>query len=133
RAVRGGEPAEGPERDGVVAPEHDRDVAFVGGRRDSARDSLAGVLDLGEKARLRIAGPSRFRDHRLDVPPVRALEPEPGEAVVQAGVANRGRAHVDTAAARAEVEGSPDDSELSFLHGGEGYSVRVIRSREGGP
>ena len=100
----GGEPAERPERDRVVAAQDDRDGAFLGRGRDATRNALAGVLDLGEEARTRVAGRGRLGDRGLDVAPVRALEPEPREAVVQARVADRGGPHVHAATAGAQVE-----------------------------
>src|SRR4029078_5723862 len=56
------------------------------------------------------------RDH---VPPCGELETERSQAVVQARVANRGRAHVHAAATGAQVERAADDCHLSLLHGEE--------------
>jgi hypothetical protein len=68
--VGGGKAAERPERDGVVAAEDDRDGAFLGHRRHTTGNALAGVLDLGEEACTRVSGRGRFRDRSLDVAPV---------------------------------------------------------------
>ncbi len=91
-------------------------LATAATRRGNA---LAGVLDLGEEASTRVAGRGRLRDHGLDVAPVRALEPETRQALVQARVADRRGPHVHAATAGAQVERATDDCDLSLVHGQE--------------
>ena len=51
RPVHGSEPSERPERDRVVAAEHERERAALRCFRNAARHELAGVVDLGQEPR----------------------------------------------------------------------------------
>ncbi len=87
-------------------------------RPTSRATRAARGLDLRQVARRRVRLLGRLEHGGLDVAPVEHLVAEALEAVVQAGVADRRRAHVDAAAARAEVERGADDRDLlARLHG----------------
>ena len=99
----------------MVAAEDDRRAPLLDRPGDRAGDPLAGLLDLVEEARLRAPARGRFRDDRVHVPPVIALDAELLETILEARVANRRRAHVDAAAPGAEVERGADDRRLPLL------------------
>ena len=63
---------------------------------------------------LRIADLRRLRHARLDVAPVDAGPAEPGDPLLQAGVADRRRAHVDAAAPGAEIEPGADQRDRPY-------------------
>src|SRR6185503_1006987 len=116
-AVARSKTAKCSESDGVVAAEDDRKAAVGHGCRDPLGHSGAGFLDLRKEARVRIATLGRLRCCGANVAQVLAFEPESQEALVEPRVTDRRRAHVHPSAARAEIQGSPDDRKLSFLHG----------------
>ncbi len=104
------------DRNGVVAAHYYGHETFAGGVRDATRDALAGLLDLAEEAGLRVALFRRLRDGDLDVAPVGDGEPESREPVIDPGVANRGRAHVDAAPPGTEIERRADDGQPPVGH-----------------
>ena len=114
RAVHPREACERPERDRVVAPEHERQLALRRRLRDHVRDTPAGLLDLPEEPRPLVAHRRGFGDRRFDVPAVDALVPEIGEPRVKARVADSRRTHVDAAAACSEIERCSDDGDPAF-------------------
>jgi hypothetical protein len=61
-----------------------------------------------------VADVRRLRDSRLDVPEVDRLEAELLDSRIEAGVADRRRAHVDAAAPRTEVESRADDRDPAW-------------------
>ena len=68
-----------------------------------------------EEARLRVPARRRLGDHCGDVPPVLARDPELLQPVLEPGVADRRRAHVDPAPPGAEIERGADDGRLPLL------------------
>src|SRR5262249_52717808 len=111
------EPAERPERDRVVAAEDERDRAVMGRLGNEFGDVAAGLPGLGEEPRMLVPGVDRFRHGGADVPTVVHLVSEPLDSVVQAGVADRGRAHVHASAPGAQVESGADDCDFwKWLH-----------------
>jgi hypothetical protein len=102
----------------VVAAEDDRESSSFCGLADAARDAGGDLLDLGEEARSRIALVGRLGDCDLDVPEIVYEQSESGQALVEAGVADRGGPHVDAAASCAEVESGPDDGDAPVGHAG---------------
>ena len=73
-----------------------------------------------EEPGLRAPARGRLGDGSVHVAPVLAVDPELLKPVLETRVADRGRTHVDTAAARAEIERSADDGRLSPLAVGHG-------------
>ena len=117
-AARMREPAECPERDGVVAAEHERQRVLLQRKPDQPRDAPARRLDLRQVAGTRVRLLGRFLHRRLDVAPVQDVVADPVEPVVKARVPDGGWPHVDAAATRAEVERCSDDRHLlSCGHG----------------
>ena len=106
------EPAERPHRDRVVAAEHERQRSLLERQLDEAGDAAARRLDLRQVARALVRLGRRLQHRRLDVAPVQAVVADPGQPLVQAGVADRRGAHVDAAPAGAEVERRTDDRDL---------------------
>ena len=117
RPVHAVQPAERPERDRVVAAEDDRNRPVAGGIRHELGDVSARLLDLRQEAGVLVAGVDGLRHRRADVAAVGVGIAEALDPGVEPGVADRGRAHVDTAAPGPEVEGGPDDRDLpAWLH-----------------
>ena len=106
------EPAERPQRDGVVAAEHERQRVLLERERDEPGDAAARGLDLGQVARARSVSSVASEHGSLDVAPVEDVVADRGEPVVEPRVADGRRTHVDAAAARAEVERGADDRDL---------------------
>ena len=120
--MRRREAAERPERDGVIAAEHERNRARARLLDDLRGDPLARRLDLRKKARALVAERRRLGHGRLDVPVVANRVAEALEPLLEARVANRRRPHVDAAPALPEVERRADDRDLALcarLHGAE--------------
>jgi len=116
----------------VVAAEHQRNKPFFTNAFDLGRDPRAGVQDLVEETRLLGAPRPRFRKDRLDVASILDIDPGAGEVSMQAGIADRRRAHVDAPAPCAEIESSSHDRHAYRRHGhtlfgdaGLGLHVRV--------
>ena len=112
--------SERAERDRMVAAQDDRRPLLADGTRDRSGDPLAGLLDLGEEAGLRVAARSRLGDGGRNVAPVGAAEPELLQPVVEVRVADGRRPHVDPAPARAQVECRPDDGDVPSIPVGHG-------------
>ena len=106
------EPAERSQRDGVVAAEHERQRVLLERERDEPGDAAARRLDLRQVARAGVRLLRRLQHGGLDVAPVEDVVADRVEPVVEPRVADRGRAHVDAAAAGAEVERGADDRDL---------------------
>ena len=114
RAMRLRHPDERAERDGVVAAEHERQRAAAGRSRDELREAVAEVEDLAEVAGVLVAHVRRLDDRRDDVAAVGDAHAElVRELLLEARVADRGRAHVDAAPPRAQVERGADDGDLA--------------------
>jgi len=114
RAADLGHPDEGAQRDRVVAAEDERQRSPFRRLHHQRRQAVAEVEDLCEIARVRVSHRGRLDDRRDDVarvgdPDVQLLR----ESLVEARIADRGRAHVHAAPPRAEVERSPDHSNLA--------------------
>ena len=105
------EPAERPERDRVVAAEHERQTALLDRAGDERGDLLAGGDDLGQEADPIVADGRGLGHCGLDVPPVRDGAAELGQPRLEPCVADRGRPHVDAAPSGAEVERRSDDGD----------------------
>ena len=113
-----GEAAERAERDRVVAAEDERQRVLIEREADEPCDPAAGRLDLGEVARALVGVLGRLEHGRLDVAPVEHVVAELAQPVVETGVADRGRPHVDAAASRPEIERGADDRDLlACCHG----------------
>ena len=109
--MRGGETAERPERDRVVATEHDRHIARAHRRLDQIGDRATRGQDLREIPGA-LVGERRGLGHgRRDVPTIRDDVPDRREPLDETRVADRGRPHVDATSALSEVEGSADDGD----------------------
>jgi hypothetical protein len=106
-------PDERAERDGMVAAEDERERAASRRRGDEARDLLADVEDLVEEARVLAADRFRLDDRRAHVSLVGDRDAELlRQVLLELRVADRRRAHVDAAPARAEVERRADHRDL---------------------
>jgi hypothetical protein len=82
--------------------------------RDESSDSFTRRLDLRKETSLLVAYGGGFGHGSLDVPAIDDLMAELSDPGGEAGVANRRRTHVNTAAAGAEVERRTDDGHLSL-------------------
>jgi len=102
------EPAERPQRDRVVAAQDERHETFVDRLRHELRDPLTGLLDLRKEPDTLVADGARLGNSRHDVTPVDTAPPELLDPRLEPRVADRRGAHVDAAAARAEVEWGTD-------------------------
>ena len=112
-AVHRRKAAERAERDGVVAAEHERDRAGARLLDHLRRDPGAGRLDLGQEPRPLVLHRRRLRHRGLDVPVVAHRVAEAREALLEPGVADGRRPHVDAAPALPEVERRADDGDLA--------------------
>ena len=83
----------------MVSSQDDREEVLPDCALDQPRDSLAGVLDLREEARLLVADCGRLGHRRLDVAQIDVLVAEIGDPSGQARVPNRRRTHVNTPSA----------------------------------
>src|SRR5205085_3894999 len=90
------------------AAEHERQVAVPARIVDERGDAPAGAQDRVEVPGVWVADLGRLRETDADVAPVGDATAEPLDPFVQAGVADRGRPHVDAATARAQVEPGTD-------------------------
>ena len=111
------EPAERPQRDRVVAPEHERDGSGRDRLTDEPGDPSAGLEDLGEVARALVAERGRLLHGGLHVAAVLDLVAKPAKPLFQTRVADRRRSHVDTATPLAEIERGADDRDSPPGHG----------------
>ena len=109
RPMQRGEGADRPDRDRVVASEHERRQAVLGRRAHLPGDPLARLPDLGEEPGIRVAGIRRLADLRVDVAPVVAGNAQRGKPLPESRVPDRRRSHVDPAAPCAEIELGADD------------------------
>ena len=129
RAARLRHPAERAHRDRVVAAEHERQVPLPDRLVDERGDPLARLLDRAEVAGVR-GRPRRSPRARptRDVAPVDDRPAERADALVEARVADRGRAHVDAAPALAQVERGADDRDRRSARSA-GVSCMFTRKR----
>jgi hypothetical protein len=105
----------------VVTTENERHVALAYRAGDAPGDAPARLLDLVEVAQPLVPDARRFRHGGRHISQVHAADAELAEPVRETRVANRGRAHVDTPAAGAQVEACPDHGHRRgrFLHAGD--------------
>ena len=108
----------------MVAAQHERQRAALGGLRHEPRQPVAEVEDLGEIPRVLVSHVGRLDDRRDDVADV--VDPHAEllrKLLMEARVADGGRPHVDAAPPRAEVERCADHVDLA--HG-------VLNAHNGG-
>ena len=112
--ARTGDRADG---DTVVATEHQRHAALA----EAAFDFLAQGFTRREDRRLvtQLAGADLLglRNHHVDVAAVDDLVSQRFEPLLEFRDAYRGRAHVNAAAARAEIHGNADNFDVALLGG----------------
>jgi hypothetical protein len=96
----------------VVASKDERERTAPRRVRHTTGYELARVVDLGQKARSLVAQSGRLGDSRLHIAFVSNLVAQALESLLETGIADRRRAHVDTAAALAKVERGADDGDL---------------------
>jgi hypothetical protein len=99
-------------RDRVVAAEHDGQASLSEHAVDGVAHGLAGVADLLQVLHVGIAGVVGLLDEDLDVAAVGHLVAERTHAGMDVRHPERGRAHVHSTAAGAEVEGHSDEGDL---------------------
>jgi hypothetical protein len=98
----------------VVAAENERHRPTCCGLRNEHCQPIAEVEDLLEIPGALVALRGRLHDRRDDVADVDDAHPELlGELLVEPGVADRGRTHVDAAAPGSEVERRADHGDLA--------------------
>jgi hypothetical protein len=129
----------GPDGDGVIPAEHERELAVGDGLRDRLREAPADRPRLVEELRAALDGFARvgvafLRSRNREVPAVRARESHPLQLVGQAGVPDRRGPHVHAAPVRAEVHRHADDA-CCPVHGspstaGEKSTVSGRRTRK---
>ena len=110
-----GDACRGSHGDGVVAAENQRHQIFVERFANDFREALAGFGNFLEIFRAFLAVVLLFGLRNLDVADVFHLPAELLQARLQAGDAQRGRAHVHAAAAGAQVHRHTDDADF-FRH-----------------
>ena len=91
----------------MIAPEHDGHGPLAQDPVHLVAHDLAGVPDLRQVLQARVAGVARLLDEDVDVPAVRHFVAERAHAGMDLRHPERGRAHVHTAAAGAQVQGTP--------------------------
>ena len=124
----GGEAGERPDRDRVVAAEHERPRALAHRLLDQRRELRAGLEDLRQVPRPLVDERERLGLRRDDVAAVGDGEADLGQPLLEPCVPDRRRAHVDAAPGLAEVERRADDRD-GTLHGAEPYLGRGARAR----
>ena len=107
-------PASVPEPDRVIAAQHEREASRGASAATRAASVAACREDLGEEAHVGVVDLERLRLRRRDVAAVDDVAPEAGEPLLESGVAERRRAHVDAAPALAEIERRADDRDLTL-------------------
>jgi hypothetical protein len=101
----------------VVSTEDEWQQRLAARMLDLRRHPAAGLEDLVEEAGPLGAARLGLREGRLHVAAVLDVDPCAGEALTEAGVANRRRAHVDAPPPGAEVESRSDDRNSLRRHG----------------
>ncbi len=124
RLSRGGcEAGERPHGDRVVAAEHERPGALPHRPLHQRRELGAGVEDLRQIPCPLVDDRECLGLRRHDIASIRDGEADLRQALLEPGVPDRRRAHVDAAPGLAEVEGRTDDRD-GTLHGAEPYLGR---------
>ena len=111
----------------MVAAQHDRRLFVAAGLCDELRNAVAELEDRAQEACALVTLVHRFGDRRRDVAEVHRFDAERvAEMLVETRVADRGRAHVDAAAAGSEVERRADQGHpaLRWLHA-HGHKANV--------
>jgi hypothetical protein len=111
-AVHARHPNERPEPDGVIAAEDERQIPVPHRALDEARDLRPRLLDLREEPSTLVLDLGRLRHGRLDVAEVDRIVADFAQPRLQSRIADRGRAHVNTAPPRAEIERSADHGDF---------------------
>ena len=114
------EPGERTERNRMVTAQHERLGAACDRFSDERGDTRACLEDLRQVTRALVRNGGAFGLHRLHVAVVVDGVAERPEPILETRVANRGRPHVDAAAALAEVEGGADDGHRAGTRSGHG-------------
>src|SRR5439155_19236602 len=99
---------ERPDRDRVVAAEHKWLQPLLDRASDQVRHPLACLLDGRQEANALAAHLRRLGNRPFDVAPIEDRSAETLDPRREASVPDRGGAHVDPAAASAEIEARPD-------------------------
>ncbi len=111
------EPGDRPHRHGVVAAEHHGGRPRLERLRHAVAQRLADLEDLLQVLEARVPGPLGLPDLDAQVAPVVHLVAELDDLRVHLRHAEGGGAHVDAAAAGAEVERNADEGHASLRHG----------------
>jgi len=98
----------------VVPTEHEWYCPSARLLDDLRSDAHAGLLDLGQEPRTLVVECRRLGNGRLDVPVISNVVAQALEPLLEPRVADRGRAHVDSAAALSEVQRCADDRDLAL-------------------
>jgi len=113
----------------VVATEDERKRTASCRLRNTAGYELARVVDLRQEAGALIAERCRLGDSRLHIAFVPNLVAQALEPLLETGIADRRRAHIDAAATLTEVERGADDRDLALPfrnHGSKRYAILDI-------
>ena len=102
----------------VVAAEHERHRARLGGAPHERRNPFARAQHGQQVARVRLADLGCFGDSGLDVAPVLDSSPDLREPRVETCVPDRRRSHVDAATSLSEVERRADHGDRLACVGG---------------
>ena len=113
----------------MVATEHERHRAARGDLLHDRREARTGVEDLRQEAGALVLDRKRLGLRCQDVPAVDDRASERREPLLESGIADRGRPHVDAAAALPEIEGRADDRHGTGRggHGSGGYPAATTR------
>ena len=111
-----GEAGDRPHRHRVVAAEHDRRRSRLERLAHAVAQRLADLEDLLQVLEARVAGPWVSGIFTCRSPQSSTSWPSCGDLRVHLRHAERGGAHVDAAAAGAEVEGNADEGHASLRH-----------------
>ena len=114
------EAGKGPDRDRMVAAEHEGQRTVPRRLLDERGERGAGLQDLGQEPRPLVHERERLRLGRDDVAAVEDGERDLRQPLLEPGVADRRRAHVDAASGLAEVERRADDRD-GTLHRAQPY------------
>ena len=103
----------------MVAAQYQRKCATRGHLGDTRRDQLTGVVDLGQEARALVPQCGRLGNRGFDVPLVADGVTQADESLLEPGISDRRRPHVDATPPLPEVERRTDDRDLPLRAHGE--------------
>jgi hypothetical protein len=117
--VRPRHPDQRPKRDGVIASEHEWQIAVPRCAFDERSDLCPSLPELREEACALVFDLGCLGNGRLDVAEIDGVVADIVQTRLESRVADRGRSHVHAAPPRAEIERGADQGDFvnRWLHG----------------